>query len=75
MGNFLRATFLLLFLTFLVVFCGFALGGERGMGIAFILAYLMNLGSYWFCDKIVLAIHRAQLLTEDEASRVRANAL
>ena len=69
MVNFFKTTFLLVFLTLLVVFCGYALGGERGMMIAFILACLMNLGSYWASDKIVLAMYRAQPLAENEAPR------
>lgn len=70
MVNFFKTTFLLVFLTLLVVFCGYALGGERGMMIAFILACLMNLGSYWASDKIVLAMYRAQPLAENEAPEV-----
>ena len=70
MANLFKTTFLLTLLTLLLIFCGYALGGQRGMMVAFILACLMNIGSYWFSDKIVLAMHRAQLLTEDEAPEV-----
>jgi heat shock protein HtpX len=70
MANFLKTAFLLTLLTLLVVFFGFALGGGRGMSIAFCLACVMNFGAYWFSDKIVLAMHRAQPLTEDEAPEV-----
>ena len=70
MANFFKTTFLLTLLTLLVVFFGFALGGGRGMSIAFCFACVMNFGAYWFSDKIVLAMHRAQLLTEDEAPEV-----
>ena len=64
MSNFLKTTFLLTLLTLLAVFFGFALGGGRGMAVAFCLACVMNFGAYWFSDKIVLAVHRAQPLTE-----------
>ena len=70
MENLLRTTLLLMLLTLLVVFCGQALGGARGMMIAFPLACVINFGAYWFCDKIVLAMYRAQPLTEDEAPEV-----
>jgi heat shock protein HtpX len=39
---------------------GGALGGESGMIFAFVLALVMNIGSYWFSDKIVLRMYRAQ---------------
>jgi len=70
MGNYLKTTFLLVFLTLLVVFSGFALGGERGAMFAFLFSCLMNLGVYWFSDRIVLAVHRAQVLSEEEAPEV-----
>jgi heat shock protein HtpX len=50
----------------LVVLIGGALGGQNGMVMAFVMAMVMNLGSYWFSDKIVLAMYRAQPV--DEAS-------
>ncbi|MFH1799854.1 MAG: zinc metalloprotease HtpX [Candidatus Omnitrophota bacterium] len=70
MENLLKTTFLLTLLTLLVVFAGLALGGGRGMSIAFCLACMMNFGAYWFSDKIVLAMYRAQPLNEDEAPEV-----
>lgn len=70
MGNHLKTTFLLVSLTLLVVFSGFALGGGRGAMFAFLFSCLMNLGVYWFSDKIVLAVHRGQALTEQEAPEV-----
>ena len=36
------------------------LGGANGLVLAFIIAAVMNLGSYWFSDKIVLRMYRAQ---------------
>ncbi len=70
MGNFFKTTFFLMLLTLLVVLCGYALGGRSGVGGAFIVACLMNSGSYWFSDRIVLAMHRAQPLAEEEAPEV-----
>ncbi|OGU59625.1 MAG: protease HtpX [Ignavibacteria bacterium RBG_13_36_8] len=48
----------------LLILVGSALAGESGMIIAFVISLAMNFGSYWFSDKIVLAIYRAK-----EASR------
>jgi heat shock protein HtpX len=70
MTNFFKTTFLLMLLTFLVVFCGYALGGGRGMAVAFCIACTMNLSAYWYSDRIVLAMHRAQPLAEEEAPEV-----
>jgi heat shock protein HtpX len=66
MANLMKTGVLLAALTVLVVLIGGALGGQNGMVMAFVLAMVMNLGSYWFSDKIVLAMYRAQPV--DEAS-------
>jgi heat shock protein HtpX len=68
--NFFKTALLLTALTLLFVFVGGALGGERGMTYAFVFACLMNLVTYWFSDKIVLAMYRAQPLSESEAPQV-----
>lgn len=61
-------TFLLLTgLMALFIFIGGALGGRSGMEYAFILACVTNLFSYWFSDKMVLAMYRAKPVTEAEA--------
>jgi heat shock protein HtpX len=58
---------LLAALTVLLVLIGGALGGQNGMVMAFVLAMVMNFGSYWFSDKIVLAMYRAQPVDERSA--------
>jgi heat shock protein HtpX len=60
MWNNLKTTLLLATLTGLVVFVGQALGGQQGMILAFLFAIVMNIGSWWFSDRIVLAMYRAQ---------------
>jgi heat shock protein HtpX len=56
-------TFLLMAgLTLLVIYAGNAFGGEQGMIIAFAFAVVMNFGTYWFSDKIVLKMYRAREL-------------
>jgi heat shock protein HtpX len=67
LGNQLRTTVLLAALTVLILLFGRALGGSQGMVIAFLIAMVMNLGSYWFSDKIVLAMYGAKELSMDEA--------
>lgn len=66
MANLMKTGVLLAALTVLLVLIGGALGGQNGMVMAFGLALVMNFGSYWFSDKIVLAMYRAQPV--DEAS-------
>lgn len=68
--NLLKTAILLTTLTLILVFIGGAIGGEQGMVSAFFLAALMNLGAYWFSDKLVLALYRAQPLGEGEAPSV-----
>ncbi|MEW6266128.1 MAG: zinc metalloprotease HtpX [Thermodesulfobacteriota bacterium] len=60
MYNQFKTIILLGALTALIVYIGHLFGGRQGMYVAFFLAALMNLGSYWFSDKIVLAMYRAQ---------------
>ena len=58
--NIFKTGILLIALTALLMFIGNILGGEVGMAIALIFAGIMNFGSYWFSDKIVLSMYRAQ---------------
>ncbi|HSE14738.1 MAG TPA: M48 family metalloprotease, partial [Candidatus Deferrimicrobium sp.] len=70
MGNTLKTTLLLAVLTVLFVLVGRAIGGQSGMVFAFGLAIVMNVGSYWFSDKIVLRMYRAQEVTEAESPQL-----
>ncbi len=70
--NTLKTVVLLTFLTVLLVFAGAALGGRSGMIFAFGLAMVMNFVSYWFSDKIVLAMYHAQPVTEAQAPELHA---
>jgi len=60
MGNMLKTTILLALLSGLLLVIGDALGGRTGLMMALVLAAVMNFGSYWFSDKIVLSMYRAQ---------------
>lgn len=58
--NTMRTFILMAALTALFVFIGNLIGGQNGMIMAFMFAMLMNFISYWFSDKIVLKMYRAQ---------------
>ncbi len=62
--NSLKIFFLFLLMTMLFIVVGYLLGGRNGMVIAFVIAALMNFFSYWFSDKVVLKMYRAQPVTE-----------
>jgi len=62
--NTLKTTFLLALLTVLLVLAGGAIGGRSGMTFALVMAGVMNFVSYWFSDKIVLAMYGAEQVTE-----------
>jgi heat shock protein HtpX len=55
-----RTALLLAALTGLFLACGWLIGGQTGMVFAFGLALVMNVGSYWFSDKLVLRMYGAQ---------------
>ena len=60
MSNTVKTVVLLGVLSALLLAIGELLGGSNGLVIAFVLAVVMNFGSYWFSDKIVLRMYRAQ---------------
>ena len=64
--NGFRTTVLLAMLTALVVWIGQMFGGHNGAVMALIFAGAMNFFSYWFSDKIVLKMYRAQEVTANE---------
>lgn len=65
--NTTKTVFLMAVMTVLLVFVGSLIGGKGGMVIAFGMALVMNVGSYWFSDKIVLRMYNGQELTPAEA--------
>ncbi|MDI6736772.1 MAG: zinc metalloprotease HtpX [bacterium] len=68
--NSFKTFMLLVGLTLLLIFVGQVLGGREGMIYAFGLALVMNFVSYWFSDKIVLAMYRAKQVTEKDAPKL-----
>jgi heat shock protein HtpX len=72
MYNSLKTAVLLGALTGLIILIGRYFGGQQGMVIAFIFAVVMNASSYWFSDKIVLAMYRAKEIDRSQAPQVHA---
>jgi len=72
MGNTFKTAFLLTALTLLLMLIGRAFGGENGMFIALIFAAVMNFVSYFYSDKIALAMYRAQPVSREELPRAYA---
>ena len=60
MPNGLKTALLLGALSGMLLMLGEYIGGQQGLMLAFAFAALMNLGSYWFSDKIVLRMYHAQ---------------
>src|SRR4051812_27736498 len=60
MANGIKTALLLGLLSGVLLMIGEWLGGANGLVMAFGLAAVMNLGSYWFSDKIVLRMYKAQ---------------
>jgi heat shock protein HtpX len=70
MGNTFKTAFLLSALTLLLMFVGRVFGGQNGMLIALIFAAVLNFVSYFYSDKIALAMYRAKPVTREELPRV-----
>jgi len=70
--NTIKTGLLLGALTGLLMLIGGFFGGQQGVVIAFIFAMVMNFGSYWFSDKIVLSMYHAQPVSESEAPELYA---
>jgi len=57
----------LLMAVMMVIFVSIgSIWGQSGMMIAFTLAMVMNFGSYWFSDKIVLTMYGAQPVSKND---------
>jgi heat shock protein HtpX len=62
--NTLKTAFFLTVLTLILILVGKLIGGNGGMVFALGLAIIMNFSAYWFSDKIVLKIYKAQQISE-----------
>lgn len=67
MTNQIKTVFLLALLSGIIIVFGGAIGGRSGLMIAFAVAIAMNVGSYWFSDKIVLKMYKAKELSPSDS--------
>lgn len=72
MGNTFKTVVLLTALTLLLMFFGRYFGGQNGMFLALAFAAVMNFVSYFYSDKIALAMYRAKPITREELPRAYA---
>ena len=72
MGNTFKTAFLLTAMTLLLMFVGRYFGGQNGMVLALAFAAVMNFVSYFYSDKIALAMYRAQPVTREQLPRAYA---
>lgn len=63
----LKTAMLLGLLSAIIIILGGLMGGRTGVIFAFGLAVIMNVGSYWYSDKIVLSMYSARELSPEEA--------
>jgi len=72
MNNQIKTGLLLGLLTGIILLFGRLLGGQTGLVIAFIFAVAMNVGSYWFSDRMVLSMYKAKKLEKNDAPGLHA---
>jgi heat shock protein HtpX len=68
--NTVKTAFFLGLLSALILVIGHLFAGQQGMIVALGIAAAMNFFSYWFSDRIVLAMHRARPVTRDQAPQL-----
>ena len=65
--NSIKTTILMMVLVLLFMWIGYLFGGSKGMALAFVVASLMNVITYWYSDKIVLKMYKAREITEQDS--------
>ena len=70
--NTLKTTFLLTIMTLFFISIGQYLGGSSGMKLAFVFALVMNIGSYWFSDKIILKMYKAKEINDSDFPKLKS---
>ncbi len=68
--NYMKTFVLLLALTMILIWIGNSFAGPRGAMFAFIFALILNFGSYWFSDKIILAMYKAKEVNRHDAPQL-----
>jgi len=66
MGYF-KTFFLMFSIICLFIFTGYTLGGETGLLIALLMAFLSNVFAYWYSDKVILSIYKAKLINKNDS--------
>ncbi|MFA5803567.1 MAG: zinc metalloprotease HtpX [Melioribacteraceae bacterium] len=64
--NGFKTAILMTVMMVLFILVGNLIGGNSGMMVAFLISLVMNFGSYWFSDKIVLKMYRAKEVTREQ---------
>lgn len=62
--NVFKTAVLLSLLTLLLIWTGNVVAGSRGAAVAFCFALVLNVISYWYSDKIVLSMYRAENIND-----------
>ncbi|MDZ7638566.1 MAG: zinc metalloprotease HtpX [Bryobacterales bacterium] len=70
--NHVKSAMLLATLTALLLFLGQMIAGQSGLAIAIVMALVMNFGSFWFSDKIVLSMYGAREVSERDAPELHS---
>lgn len=70
--NTLKTAFLMTVMMILFLLVGYLVGGDTGMAVAFIFSLVMNFGSYWFSDKVVLSMYKAREVNKETAPELYA---
>ncbi len=68
--NTMKTVFLMTLMMVVLLLIGDAFGGEQGLVMAFLFSLAMNFGMYWFSDKMVLMMYKAQEVTEAESPKL-----
>ena len=71
--GYIKTCLLLSVLTFLFIFVGFAIAGESGAMIAFVIAFMMNIFAYWNSDKIILKMYKAKQIDTNKNQKLYQN--
>jgi len=65
--NTLKVIILITSLSGLLMIVGYFIARRTGVVIALIISLVMNFGSYWYSDTIVLSMYNAQPVTKSQA--------
>ena len=64
--NTLKTFVLMMVLSMMLVLIGGLIGGQAGIVVALVFALVLNIGAYWFSDRIALGMTKSHPVTEDD---------